>query len=64
LTTTYKLYILWLNVFIFEEICTSDYHKDNCDCFAKQEQKIKELQAELERQRKIQEEKKQKQEDE
>jgi chromosome segregation ATPase len=43
-----------------EEICTSDYHTDNCDCFSKQEQKIKELQAELDRQRKIQEEKKRK----
>jgi len=41
-----------------EEICTSDYHVDNCECFVKQEQKIKELQTELERQRKIQEEKK------
>ena len=43
-----------------EEICTPDYHADNCDCFSKQEQKIKELQAELDRQRKIQEEKKRK----
>ncbi len=38
-----------------EEICTPDYHADNCDCFSKQEQKIKELQAELDRQRKLKE---------
>ena len=39
-----------------KEICTPDYHADNCDCFEKQEQKIKELQAELDRQRKLKEE--------
>lgn len=37
------------------ELCTPDYRADNCECFSKQEQKIKELQAELDRQRKIQE---------
>jgi len=44
-----------------EEICTPDFHVNNCNCFEKQEQKIKELQAELDRQRKIQEDKMHKQ---
>ena len=44
-----------------EEICTPDFYVDGCECFLKQEQKIKELQAELDRQYKIHEEKKRKQ---
>jgi hypothetical protein len=47
-----------------EELCTHDYHVDDCDCFSKQEQKIKELQATLDRQRKLKEETRRKQEEE
>ena len=41
-----------------EEICSPEHHIDECKCFQKQEQQIKQLQEELDRQRKIQEEKK------
>jgi len=42
------------------ELCTPDFHADSCECFAKQEQKIKELQKELDRQRLIQKERQEK----
>ena len=42
---------------IVVEICTPDFHIDNCDCIIKQEQIIKELQAKLDRQRKQQQDK-------
>jgi hypothetical protein len=42
------------------ELCTPDFHSDSCECFAKQEQKIKDLQKELDRQRLIQKERQEK----